>query len=137
MRPMSKRIALVGYGYWGPNLLRNFYETSDCEVLYVCDIDLSKLKSVRRRYPSVILTSNFDDVLKDFEVDAVIIAVPTKHHFEIAKKSLVSGKDILIEKPMTLTSKEASQLVNLAAKNKRIIMIDHTFLFTEAVRKLK
>ena len=132
-----KRIALVGYGYWGPNLLRNFYETADCEVLYVCDNDLIRLKDVRKRYPSIMLTGSFDDVLRDSEVDAVVIAVPTKYHFEIAKKSIASGKDVLIEKPMTITSKEAEALNEFAAKNKRIVMVDHTFLFTEAVRKLK
>lgn len=132
-----KRIALIGYGYWGPNLLRNFYETPNCEVEYVCDLDISKLKSVRKRYPSVILTNSIDDVLSDKEIDAVAVAVPTKHHFEIAKKSLLLGKDVLIEKPMTLSSREADELAHLAAKNKQILMIDHTFLFAEAVRKLK
>lgn len=134
---MSKKIAIIGYGYWGPNLLRNFYETPDCEVLYVCDIDLQRLKLVRKRYPSVILTTNFDEIIKDEELDAVVVAVPAKYHFEIAKKALDANKDVLIEKPMTLSVKEAKNLVDLAKKNKRILMVDHTFLFTEALKRLK
>lgn len=134
---MSKKIAIIGYGYWGPNLLRNFYEIPDCEVLYVCDIDLQRLKLVRKRYPTVMLTTNYDEILKDEELDAVIVAVPAKYHFEIAKKALVANKDVLIEKPMTLSIKEAKELVDLAKRNKKILMIDHTFLFTEAVHKLK
>lgn len=134
---MNKKIAIIGYGYWGPNLLRNFYETSDCEVLYVCDTDLQRLKLVRKRYPLVILTTNYDEILKDPDLDAVVIAVPAKFHYEIAKKALVVSKDVLIEKPMTLIAKEASQLVEIAKKNKRILMVDHTFLFTEAIKKLK
>lgn len=134
---VMKRIALVGYGYWGPNLLRNFFETADCEVLYVCDLDLTRLKSVRKRYPSIMLTSDINEVLKDSDIDAVVIAVPSKYHFEIAKKCLTSQKDVLIEKPMTLSSKEATELVDLAKKNKRMIVVDHTFIFTEAVQKIK
>lgn len=132
-----KSIALIGYGYWGPNLLRNFFENPNCEVLYVCDKDLARLKKVRKRYPSVILTSNFQDVLDDSDVDAVIIATPTKFHHLLAKQALEAGKDVLLEKPMTLTLKEAGDLVLIAEKSKKIIMIDHTFIFTEAVRKLK
>lgn len=132
-----KSIALIGYGYWGPNLLRNFFETPNCAVLYVCDKELAKLKKVRKRYPSIILTSNFQDVLDDIDIDAVIIATPTKFHHSLAKQAMEAGKDVLLEKPMSLTYKEASDLVAIAKKTKRIIMVDHTFLFTEAVRQLK
>lgn len=132
-----KSIALIGYGYWGPNLLRNFFENPNCEVLYVCDKDLTRLKKVRKRYPSVILTSNFQDVLDDIDIDAVIIATPTKSHHLLAKQAMEAGKDVLLEKPMTLTLLEANNLVVLAKKLKRILMVDHTFLFTEAVRRLK
>lgn len=132
-----KKIALVGYGYWGPNLLRNFYEMDSCEVLYVCDRDLARLKLVRKRYPSVMLTANYEDVLNDNDIDAVVVATPTKFHFELAKKALLAGKDVLIEKPMTTTSIEALELTRIAGKTKRVLMVDHTFLFTQAVRKLK
>lgn len=132
-----KKVAIVGYGYWGTNLLRNFYETTGCEVLYCCDKDTKRLKAVRKRYPSIILTSNYEDILEDSEVDAVIIATPTKSHYPLAKMALASGKDVLIEKPMTLNTEEAKDLFEISKKEKRIIMVDHTFLFTQAVRKLK
>ena len=132
-----KRIALIGYGYWGPNLLRNFFATENCEIVYVCDKDPKRLKEVRKRYPTVILTTEFSDLISDPEIDAIVIAAPTSFHYQLAKSAIESGKDVLVEKPMTLTSKEAYGLVGLARKNKKIIMVDHPFLFTEAVRRLK
>ena len=132
-----KKIALVGYGYWGPNLLRNFFENPDCEVLYCCDKDASKLKIVRKRYPSVVTTTNYEEIISDTELSAVVIATPTKFHFPLAKMALEAGKDVLIEKPMTLNVIEAEKLISVASKNKRIIMVDHTFLYNEAVRKIK
>lgn len=132
-----KKLALVGYGYWGPNLLRNFFETPDCEVLYCCDKDLAKLKMVRRRFPSVIITTSFDEIIRDSELDAVVIATPTMLHYELAKKAIESGKDVLVEKPMTINTKEANDLVALAKKFKKILMVDHTFLYNEAVIRIK
>ncbi|KKP40632.1 hypothetical protein A2130_03605 [Candidatus Woesebacteria bacterium GWC2_33_12] len=132
-----KYVALVGYGYWGTNLLRNFVETKNCEVVYVCDNDITRLKPIRKRYPSIILTSNYDEILFDKEIDAVIIATPTRFHHDLAKKAMEAGKDVLIEKPMALSMSEAKDLVVVSKKTKRIIMVDHTFLFTPAVRKLK
>ena len=132
-----KYVALVGYGYWGTNLLRNFVETKNCEVVYVCDSDITRLKPIRKRYPSIILTSNYDEILFDKEIDAVIIATPTRFHHDLAKKAMEAGKDVLIEKPMALSMSEAKDLVVVSKKTKRIIMVDHTFLFTPAVRKLK
>lgn len=132
-----KKIALVGYGYWGPNLLRNFLEVSDCEVLYCCDKDLTRLKVVRKRYPSLIVCKDYQDVLVDSELDAVVIAVPTKFHYQIAKDFIEAGKDVLIEKPITLTSGEARSLIEIAKKYKRIIMVDHTFIYNEAIKKIK
>jgi predicted dehydrogenase len=132
-----KYVALVGYGYWGTNLLRNFVETKNCEVVYVCDNDITRLKPIRKRYPSIILTSNYEEILVDKEIDAVIIATPTRFHHSLAKKAMEAGKDVLIEKPMALSVSEAKDLVMVSKKTKRIIMVDHTFLFTPAVRKLK
>lgn len=132
-----KKIALVGYGYWGPNLLRNFFETPGCEVLYCCDKDISKLKVVGKRFPSVITTTDYEEVISDPELSAVVIATPTKFHFPLAKEALEAGKDVLIEKPMTLTLIESKKLVVIALKKKRILMVDHTFLYNEAVRKIK
>lgn len=132
-----QKIALVGYGYWGPNLLRNFFETPNCEVLYCCDSDISKLKIVRKRFPSIITTTDYREVLSDPEISAVVIATPTRFHFPLAKDALEAGKDVLIEKPMTLNLLEAKKLVAIASKKKRILMVDHTFLYNEAVRKIK
>lgn len=132
-----KKIGLVGYGYWGPNLLRNFVSTPDCEVLYCCDIQLSRIKEIRKKFPSVIVTSSYQDLLDDKELDGIVIATPTKFHFPLAKLALENGKDVLIEKPMTLTSQESTELIAIANKQNRIIMVDHTFLFNEPIRKLK
>lgn len=132
-----KTVGLVGYGYWGPNLLRNFVSTPDCEVLYCCDAQLSRIKEIRKKFPSIIVTSNYQDLLDDKELDGIIIATPTKFHFPLAKQALESGKDVLIEKPMTLNTRESSELVSMASKLGRIIMVDHTFLFNEPTRKLK
>lgn len=134
---MNKRVALIGYGYWGPNLLRNLISNELCEVLYCCDRDPKKLDSVRRNYPGITLATDPEILFNDGGVEAIVLAVPTALHFPIAKRALEAGKDILIEKPMTLSYLEAKQLVDLATKNKKIIMIDHTFLFNDAVMKIK
>ncbi len=132
-----KRVALIGYGYWGPNLLRNLFENTDCQVVYCCDFSSENLDKAKRRFPSIITTTKIDRVLNDPKIKAIIIATPTKTHFPIAEKALKKGKDVLIEKPMTLTVDEAKLLVDLAKKNKRILMVDHTFLFNNAVLKIK
>lgn len=134
---MSKRIALIGYGYWGPNLLRNLVSDEECEVLYVCDKDQSKLQKVHRNYPGITLTTDFELVVNDPRIDAVVVATPTSTHFQLAKQAILLGKDVLIEKPMTLSSNEANQLAEIAKKNSRIVMVDHTFLFNDAVLKIK
>src|SRR3989337_4314051 len=99
-----KKIALIGYGYWGPNLLRNFMDLPDCDVTYCCDKDIVRLKEVRKRYPSLIVTQDYKDLLRDSELDAVALATPTKFHYQLAREFVESGKDVFIEKPMTLTS---------------------------------
>lgn len=132
-----KRIALIGYGYWGPNLLRNLFDTKNCKVVYCCDLSKDLLKKAKKRYPSIIITTDLDRVINDPKIDGIVIATPTKTHFPIAKKALLSGKDILIEKPMTMNVTEAKTLVDLAKRKKRILMVDHTFLFNGAVLKIK
>jgi predicted dehydrogenase len=106
----------VGYGYWGPNLVRNFFDTPNCRVVSVCDAAPARLDAVRRRHPSASVTDQFDDLLKDPSVDAVAIATPVHTHFSLAKRALEAGKHVLIEKPMTQTSAEARILVDLAAE---------------------
>lgn len=136
MRKM-KKIALIGYGYWGPNLLRNLFDTKNCKVIYCCDLSKEQLVKVKKRYPSVITTTNINQVINDPKIDGIVIATPTKTHFPIAEKALLAGKDILIEKPMAMNVAEAKTLVDLAKRKKRILMVDHTFLFNNAVLKIK
>ncbi len=134
---MTVKVGLIGYGYWGPNLVRNFMETANCELLYCCDKDILRLKEVRKRYPAIITTDNYDEMLRDPELNAIVIAVPTRLHYPFAKMALEAGKNILIEKPMTQTYREAVLLNALAARKNKILMVDHTFLFNEAVRQVK
>lgn len=132
-----KQIALIGYGYWGPNLLRNLFDTPGCQVNYVCDLSSKRLEAAKKRYPSIQVSLNIDEIIKNPKIDGVIIATPTRTHFPIAKKALLSGKHILIEKPMTMSLKEAKILIALGKKNKKVVMVDHTFLYNDAVLKIK
>lgn len=134
---MTHDIALVGYGYWGPNLLRTFANIPGCNVRYCCDINPANLQEVKKKFPYVLTTTNFEEVIADPSLDGVVLAVPTKSHFTLAQKALSAGKDVLVEKPMTITSQEAWQLVKLAEKGKRILMVDHILLFNTAVLKIK
>jgi predicted dehydrogenase len=131
------KCAILGFGYWGPNLVRNFNSVAECKVKYVCDFREERLSLVKNQYQNIITTKDFDEVLNDHEVDAVIIATPVFTHFELAKKALLKGKNVLLEKPMTSTSKEAYELFELAHKVNKLIMVDHTFLYTGAVQKMK
>ncbi|EMO88318.1 Gfo/Idh/MocA family protein [Leptospira noguchii] len=130
-------VAIVGFGYWGPNLLRNFNLVPNCQVKYVCDVEIEKLNIIKKQYPSVITTNRFEDILKDYTIDAVVIATPVFTHFELARKVLIHGKNVLIEKPMTSTSGEALELQRLAHEKNKLLMVDHTFLYTGSVQKMK
>lgn len=131
-------VAVVGYGYWGPNLVRNFCWTPGVKVKYVCDLDQNRLEKVHSMFPNVEnVTTDYDELINDPELDAIVIATPVQTHFPLAKRALEAGKDVLVEKPMTHDSKDAEELVRIAKENKRILMVDHTFLFTGAVKKIK
>lgn len=134
---VMKRIALIGYGYWGPNLLRNLFDTKNCQVIYCCDLSKEQLKKAKKRYPSIVTTTDINKIINDPKIDGIVIATPTKTHFLIAEQALNKNKDVLIEKPMAMTVTEARTLVDLAKKKKRIVMVDHTFLFNNAVLKIK
>lgn len=134
---MTHDIAIVGYGYWGPNLLKTFINVPGCNVRYCCDLNPEALQQVKRKFSHIITTGDFNEVISDPTIDAVVLATPTRSHFELAEKALGAGKDVLIEKPMTQSSKEAWKLVSLAEKNKRILMVDHILLFNPAVIKIK
>ncbi|UCB53432.1 MAG: Gfo/Idh/MocA family oxidoreductase, partial [Candidatus Zixiibacteriota bacterium] len=130
-------VGVIGYGYWGPNMVRNFYANKDAKVAWVCDLSKDRLTLVEAGYPTVKTTADHKDILKDSGVDAVVISTPVSAHFPLAQEALESGKHVLLEKPMTSTVEQSEKLVELAAKKKRTLMVDHTFLYTGAVRKMK
>lgn len=131
------RIGVIGYGYWGPNIVRNFSTANGSQVVMVCDMNQQSLKKVKKAYPDIRVTSDSIELIKDPEVDAVAIATPVFTHYELAKKALEEGKSVFIEKPFTYTVAEGEKLVEIAEKRKLKIMVDHTFLYTGAVRKIK
>lgn len=130
-------IAIIGYGYWGPNLVRNFSSTANCNLHTVVDFRAERLAVAKRNHPSVNTSNNTDDVFNNNEIDAIVIATPVFTHFELAKKALENGKHVLLEKPMTGSVAEAEQLIELSNKYKKVLMVDHTFLYTGAVQKMK
>ena len=130
-------IAVVGCGYWGPNLIRNFHSLSDCEVKWVCDRDPKRLAHMIILYPSVATTKEVERIVEDEEVDAVVVATPVHLHYDLAKKSLEAGKHTFVEKPMTQTSEQGNELVMIAAKKKLTLMVGHTFIYSAPVRRIK
>ena len=131
------RIGVVGYGYWGPNLVRNFLALEHVKVVSVCDSDKKALNRAKRQYPALEFFTNYHEITDSDKIDAVVIVTPVSTHFELAKRALESGKHIFVEKPFTASVKEAEELIRLADKKKLKIMVDHTFLFTPAVKKIK
>ena len=130
-------IGVIGYGYWGPNLVRNFAELKDARVAAVSDLSATKLELVQRRFPGVKTTTDFQELLKDPTIDAIAIATPVNTHFDLAMAALKAGKHVWLEKPMTETSQQARMLVDEAEKRKKILLVDHTFIYTGAVRKMQ
>jgi predicted dehydrogenase len=130
-------IGVIGYGYWGPNLLRNLSETPGVNALWCVDSRRERRELARKRYPDIAITDRMEDVLKDARVTAVAIATPVSTHYALAKKALEHGKHVLVEKPMTRTVAEAEELVALARQKGVLLMVDHTFIYTGAVRKTK
>jgi len=130
-------IGVIGYGYWGPNIVRNFHNASNAAVVSVCDLNPKSLDRVRKSYPSVTVTTDPADILNNPLIDAVAIVTPVSHHFPLAKKALENGKHVFVEKPFTKNVCEATELIELAATKKLLIMVDHTFLFSGAVRKIR
>ena len=129
-------IGIVGYGYWGPNLVRNFAETPGAIVAAVAELDTAKLAVVQRRYPAVKTTTDFRALLNNPNIDAVAIATPVSTHFELALAALRAGKHVWVEKPMTETSDQARQLIDEAERRDRVLIVDHTFIYTGAVTKM-
>jgi len=131
------QIGIIGYGYWGPNLVRNFFLADDCVIKSVAEIRPDRLFHLQKTFPSIKGLKDAYDIISDPEIDAVIIATPVYTHFTLAKKALMEGKHVLIEKPMASSVIEAQILINLAAQKNRMLMVDHTFLYTGAVSKMK
>jgi len=130
-------IAVVGCGYWGPNLIRNFSALSDCQVKMICDAQEKRLTHVKKLYPGVESTTEFERLITNEEVEAIVISTPVYTHYEMAKRSLMAGKHTMIEKPMASSAAECQELVDLARERNLILMVGHTFIYTSVVRKIK
>lgn len=130
-------VGLIGYGYWGPNMARNVQENPDLELQTICDIDESSLRRAKQRYPYVKCTSEIGDLLDDQKIRAIIVATPVSTHFELASKAFHAGKHVLVEKPMVDSVASGIELVKLAEKVNRVLMVDHTFIYSPAVQMLK
>jgi predicted dehydrogenase len=131
------KLGVIGYGYWGPNVVRNFTIQPDCYLSAVCDKNPATLDHVLRRYPSTQVTADPSELMKSPEIDAIAIVTPVSTHYELAKQALLHGKHVFVEKPFTATSAQAEELIELADRKNLQVMVDHTFLFTGAVRKIK
>ena len=135
---MKERIVVgvVGCGYWGPNLIRNFKGLPNCHLGAVCDVNEARLKHMASLYPDVEAVTDFDHLLNGVGIDAVVVATPVKYHYSLAKASLLAGKHTLIEKPMAASSAECEELIEIAKRNGLVLMIGHTFLYSAPVRKI-
>ena len=131
------RIGVIGYGYWGPNIVRNFHSQDNCEVTLVCDQSPKAGERLRKAHPSIAFTTNANDVLKSSDIDVVAIVTPVWSHYELAKAALENGKHVFVEKPFTCNAAQAEELIELAERKSLQIMVDHTFLFTGAVKKIR
>src|SRR5207249_2643232 len=131
------RIGVIGYGYWGPNIVRNLRSLEGCQLAAICDQSPAALQRVRHAYPDLPVSTNPCDLLTSPQIDAVAVVTPVSTHFELAKVALENGKHVFVEKPFTSTTQQAEELIELADRKNLKIMVDHTFLFTGAVRKIR
>jgi predicted dehydrogenase len=130
-------MGIIGYGYWGPNLVRNFMDVGSARVVGVCDLRPERLAHVKARYPTIETTNDYRDLIRNSAIDAIAVATPVSSHFDLAMAALRAGKHVLLEKPLTATAEQAKRLLDEAERNGRILMVDHTFVYTSAVRKIK
>lgn len=131
------RVGVIGYGYWGPNIVRNLHGLDSCQVAAVCDKSSDALRRAHRAYPGIPMTTDFNQILTSPDIDAVAIVTPVWTHFDLAKSALQNGKHVFVEKPFTSTSQQAEELIELADRKNLKIMVDHTFLFSGAVKKIR
>jgi len=131
------KIGLIGYGYWGPNLARNFHINPNLELSSICDFSSDRLKAASALYPDINLVRDPAEIFKDTKLDAIAIATPVSTHFDLAKKALLSDKHVWLEKPMTEKVEQAEEIIDLAQSKNKVLLVDHTFVYTGAVRKIK
>ncbi len=131
------KVGIIGCGYWGPNLIRNFNENYQTDLRYACDLNTDRLERIKLRYPHVRATADYKELLKDKSIDAVAVATPVFTHYNLVRDALDAGKHVLVEKPLAPTVKETEKLVSLARKKDLILMVDHTFIYTGAIRRIK
>lgn len=130
-------VGVIGCGYWGPNLIRNFNENAHTDIRYACDLDPKNFQRIKLRYPSIITTEDYRDLLRDKNLQIIAVATPVYTHFKLGYEILNAGKHLLIEKPLASSAKEAEKLVNLARRKNLMLFVDHTFIYTGAVRKIR
>jgi predicted dehydrogenase len=131
------RLGVIGYGYWGPNLVRNFAEVPGCQLVAVSDMRADRLAAVRARYPGVRTFADPNQLMSERRIDAVAIVTPVSTHYDLAMQALKAGKHVLVEKPLAVTADQAAQLVDEAERRKLVLSVDHTFVYTGAVRKMR
>jgi predicted dehydrogenase len=131
------RVGLIGYGYWGPNVVRNFADAPGARVHSICDANPGRVERAAARYPGVNVTTHASEIISDPDVDAVAIVTPVSTHFDFALQALEAGKHVLVAKPLAASSEESMRLVDAADRRGRVLMVDHTFVYTGAVRKIR
>jgi predicted dehydrogenase len=136
-RRIIPRVAVVGLGYWGPNLLRVMIERTDVAVRWMCDLDERRMDRLSRRYPSVMTTTRIEDVLEDPAIDSVVLATPVHTHYELARRCMQAGKHTFVEKPLAASSAQATELIDEAARRELVLMCGHTFLYSPPVRRVR
>lgn len=130
-------VGVIGVGYWGPNVIRNFYTNPETNIMMSCDLREERLNYIQSLYPSIEITKNYKEIIQNSKIDLISICTPVSSHYKLAREVLEAGKHVFIEKPMTTTSSQAEDLINTAEKKNLKIFVDHTFIYTGAVRKIK
>ncbi len=133
----SINVGIIGCGYWGPNLIRNFNENYRTDLRYACDLNQERLERIKLRYPHVRTTLDYKELLREKSIDAIAVATPVFTHYGLVREALDAGKHVLVEKPLASSVKEAEKLVLLAQKKGLILAVDHTFIYTGAIRRIK
>jgi len=131
------RVGVIGYGYWGPNLVRNFADVIGSQFLSLSDLSPDRLAMAQRHYPGISTTTNYRDLLANPHIEAIAIATPVSTHYDIALQALKNGKHVLVEKPIAATSRQAVELIEEADRRNRVLLVGHTFVYTGAVRKIR